>query len=81
MDQAQATQDVGYLQDDGGNKSSIRLMSILALLFGFLVAGFQIYTNRVVTIELFYASMVAAFCPKVVQKLVEMKFSKNGNGG
>lgn len=77
-----ASNGSGYLQDDNGQPSSMRLMSVMVLCFGFLVVGFQIYTGREVTIELFYACMVAAFCPKVVQKLVELKFpTKNGNGG
>ena len=72
----------GFLQDNGGQPSCMRLMSFMVLIYGFLVAGYQIYTGKDVSLEIFFACLCAAFAPKVFQKLIENKFpTKNGNGG
>ena len=55
------------ISDDNGNYSSIRLMSIIAL----CVATYA--TSKVINpgVDIISAWLVAAFCPKVLQKIVE----------
>ena len=57
-------------QDDNGNVSSMRVMSMLALLAAVYLAVINADSD---IIALF---LVAAFAPKTVQKLIEVKFSK-----
>ncbi len=64
-----------YLTDDQGNRSSMRLMSMLALLFAgglaFIeVCGLGAGTGKT---ELVLYFLVAAFAPKAVQKFAEIK--------
>ena len=55
------------ISDDNGNYSSIRLMSVIAL----CVATYA--TSKVINpgVDIISAWLVAAFCPKVLQKIVE----------
>lgn len=66
-----------YLEDDNGNKSAIRAMSIMALVaaivFGWLVVSGN--GNNGEGLQVTYAFLVAAFAPKVVQKFAEGKMS------
>lgn len=69
-------QSIGYLEDDQGNPSSMRLMSAVALfassIFGLItVLHSQDNLNGVyITI----AFLLAAFAPKALQKFAESKF-------
>jgi hypothetical protein len=64
-----------YLEDDNGNKSAIRAMSMMALVaaivFGWLVVSGTGHDGD--GIKVTFAFLVAAFAPKVVQKFAEGK--------
>ena len=72
----------GFLQDDNGNNSSMRLMSIIsllaAILFGYLTLkiSLNITSNSDIGLYLTFGFLLAAFAPKAAQKLIENKFSK-----
>ena len=55
------------ISDDNGNYSSIRLMSVIAL----VIASYA--TSKIANpgVDVISAWLVAAFCPKVLQKIVE----------
>jgi len=68
----------GYLEDDKGNPSSMRLMSMIAL-FGSIAFGFiSILHDSASTSEnglyITIAFLLAAFAPKALQKFAEVKF-------
>ena len=62
-----------FLTDDDGNPSSMRLMSMLALLFAGGLAGVEVFSwgsgNSNTELVLYF--LVAAFAPKAVQKFAE----------
>lgn len=69
-----ATKPVGYFEEDSGKKSSMRLMSFVALIsaivFGFLTilqpgGGQGVYIT--------FGFLLAAFAPKALQKFAETK--------
>lgn len=67
----------GYLQDDNGNSSMTRMMSLLcliiAIIMGFiLIVKEQDMKDPFVGIYVFTAFLVAAFAPKVIQKFAEI---------
>ena len=55
------------ISDDNGNYSSVRLMSVIAL----IIASYA--TSKITDpgVDVISAWLVAAFCPKVLQKIVE----------
>ena len=55
------------ISDDNGNYSSIRLMSLIAL----GVATYATYKVVDPGVDIISVWLVAAFCPKVLQKIVE----------
>ena len=55
------------ISDDNGNYSSIRLMSVIAL----FIAGYATIKIQNPGVDVISAWLVAAFCPKVLQKIVE----------
>ncbi len=63
----------GYLTDDQGTPSSMRLMSLMALVAS-IVFGFLVVTQDQPTAEALYlvvAFLLSAFAPKVAQKYLE----------
>ena len=69
---------LGYLEDDQGNPSSMRLMSVLALLasivFGLLTTLHPVASTGVNGLYITMAFLLAAFAPKALQKFAEVKF-------
>ena len=60
------------IKDDNGNISSIRVMSWFSL----FIASYATLKLRETGVEIIVAWLVAAFCPKVLQKVVENKKTK-----
>ena len=55
------------ISDDNGHYSSIRLMSVIAL----VIASYATSKISNPGVDVISAWLVAAFCPKVLQKIVE----------
>ena len=77
---AKPPKEVGYLEDDHGNPSSMRLMSVVALLasicFGLLTIQHPAANKDANGLYITIAFLLAAFAPKALQKFVEGKFPK-----
>lgn len=69
----------GFLEDEYGNKSSIRLLSIIALIaamvFGYLTISQKDSSDNGLFIT--FGFLGFAFVPKVAQKWIEGKLSQN----
>ena len=78
------TTEHGYLTDDQGHPSSMRLMSMVALIgaimFG-LITLLHGSANDENGLYLTAAFLLAAFAPKALQKFAEAKFPKTRSGG
>lgn len=63
----------GYMTDDKGNPSSMRLMSLLALLIAGGLACVEVFGwgSSEGNTEIILYFLVAAFAPKAVQKFAE----------
>ena len=74
----------GYLTDDHGHPSSMRLMSMVALVAAIAFGSITLLhapaddTNGLYLTALF---LVAAFAPKALQKFAEARFPPAGRGG
>lgn len=72
----------GYLEDDQGNPSSMRLMSVLALIasivFGLLTILHPVASKGINGLYITIAFLLAAFAPKALQKFAEGKFPAKG---
>ena len=68
---------VGFLEEDNGNKSQMRLMSMMAFIasIGFGVMAIRIPDNPN-AIYVFLGFLIAAFVPKALQKFAEQKIEK-----
>ena len=70
--------NAGYLTDHTGQPSSMRLMSIVALLaaitFGLIVLLHPAAANNANGLYLTTSFLLAAFAPKALQKFAEAKF-------
>ena len=62
----------GFLEEKEGVKSSMRLFSLLTLIFTFAVIGWQVYAQQVDYL-LCLTLLCAAFAPKLLQKFAEAK--------
>ena len=64
---------VGFLQEDNGNNSSMRLMSFIALITAIVFGLVTLFNENAkeVGINLTFSFLVAAFTPKAVQKFAE----------
>ena len=62
----------GFLKEDNGTKSFVRLQSLLLTILFMIVAGWEAYTNQV-NVELLIILGALAVVPKVFQKFVEDK--------
>lgn len=58
-------------QDPEGKMSNVRVMSFLCLIYGFYINTYALMGLGTLKPEIFYACLVAAFAPKVVQKFAE----------
>ena len=63
---------VGFLQDDSGSNSSMRLMCLLSLLGAFAFGYLAVVKNTDNSLYVFFAFIVAAFAPKAIQKFSEV---------
>ena len=65
--------DKNYMTDDNGNPSSMRLMSMLALVVAAILAFAQVFGwgAGMDKTELVLYFLIAAFAPKAVQKFAE----------
>lgn len=72
----------GYLEDHQGNSSSMRLMSVSALLasvvFGLLTTLHSVASQNENGLYITMAFLLAAFAPKALQKFAESKFPPKG---
>lgn len=77
----QSAQKSGYLDDDNGNPSSMRLMSVIALIASIGFGIISILHTEASTNEnglyVTFAFLLAAFAPKALQKFAEAKFPKS----
>ena len=66
---------VNFFEDDKGNSSSMRLMSMLALIVAAGLACVEVFEwgSAESKTELVLYFLVAAFAPKAVQKFAELK--------
>lgn len=66
---------VGFMQENNGNSSSMRLMSLIALISAIAFGGITLAKPEVKDIgtNLTFSFLVAAFTPKAVQKFAENK--------
>ena len=75
---SQLTEKPGFLEDDQGNPSSMRLMSLIALIasivFGLLTTLHPAANNDINGLYITIAFLLAAFAPKALQKFAEVKF-------
>ncbi len=76
------TKKRGYLEDHEGNPSSMRLMSVTALIasiaFGLIVTLHSGASNNENGLYITIAFLLAAFAPKALQKFAEAKFPADG---
>lgn len=67
--------NVGYLTDDNGNKSEVRVMSVFAFIAAIFTQVFIFFKppeDYFIGIYIFTAWLIAAFAPKVIQKFAEI---------
>lgn len=63
---------------EDGSMSMMRAMSLLTLFYTFFIFGYTVVKGQPLGFEYFTALLVAAFCPKMIQKFGEHN-GKNGN--
>jgi len=72
------TEKHGYLEDNEGNPSSMRLMAVIALIasivFGLLTILHPVASKGINGLYITIAFLLAAFAPKALQKFAEAKF-------
>jgi hypothetical protein len=72
----------GFLEDDRGSPSSMRLMSVIALIasivFGLLTTLHPVANQGTNGLYITMAFLLAAFAPKALQKFAEAKFPPKG---
>ena len=65
--------DTGYLTDNQGNRSSIRLMSVIALVAS-VIFGYMELKSGASPPYITMLFLISAFCPKALQKFIEDNF-------
>jgi hypothetical protein len=77
-----ADQWAGFLEDDKGNPSSMRLMCAISLIasiaFGFITTLHSTASQSDNGLYITFAFLLGAFAPKAVQKAVEAKMLATG---
>ena len=72
------SQKPGYLEDHNGQPSSMRLMSMIALIasivFGFIALLHPGVSNEANALYIPTLFLIAAFAPKALQKFAESRF-------
>ena len=65
----------GYLEDDNGNRSEMRLMCLISLTAAIAFGGMTLILKDVGPNGLYitFAFLLGAFCPKYLQKFIESK--------
>jgi len=80
---SQPKQNPGFLEDHHGNPSSMRLMSVIALLasiaFGLITTLHSAASQNENGLYITIAFLIAAFAPKALQKFAEAKFPTIGS--
>ena len=70
----------GFLEDDRGNPSSMRLMSVISLIasiaFGLVSILHPVASKGANGLYITMAFLLAAFAPKALQKFAEMRVPK-----
>jgi hypothetical protein len=78
----QITRKTGFLEDDQGNPSSMRLMGAIALIasivFGLLTTLHPVANKGTNGLYITMAFLLGAFAPKALQKFAEVKFPPKG---
>lgn len=73
----------GFLEDDQGNSSAMRLMSFIALIaaiaFGLVTILHPAAKDGVNGLYITMSFLLAAFAPKALQKFAETKVPSRGN--
>ena len=65
------------LEDSNGNTSSMRVMSVVALIEACAIGGYMVVeppSDPATGIYVFTAFLIAAFAPKTLQKFVENRY-------
>lgn len=62
-----------FLEEDNGNKSSMRLMSFIALVAAVVIAIIGVWFDKPIASSFVDAFLAAAFIPKTIQKFAETK--------
>ena len=62
-----------FFEEGDGRLSSMRLMSFLSLLYSFFFATYAVFHDKAIDFETLVLFVVAAFCPKVIQKFAETR--------
>ncbi len=79
---SQIIEKPGFLEDDLGSPSSMRLMSVIALIasivFGLLTILHPVASQGANGLYITMAFLLAAFAPKALQKFAEVKFPPKG---
>lgn len=77
---------IGFLQEDKDQRSAMRLMCFLTLLFAFFITWIVVIANLEAGTEisqfelvLIFLLFLAAFAPKAVQKFAEVQAEKLKN--
>ena len=67
--------ETGYLTDDEGNPSSMRLMSVISLGAAVILAGMAVWKDCAQTdvMQYVFLFLLGAFAPKTIQKQMEKR--------
>lgn len=69
----------GFLQDDNGDNSMIRLMSLISIVMACIITIIPTIKGTSVDSLSLFSWLGFAFFPKVMQKVIENKFLKGEN--
>lgn len=76
----ESTKTTGFLEDDKGNPSSMRLMCVISLIasigFGLITTLHSAASKNENGLYITFAFLLGAFAPKALQKVMEAKMLK-----